>query len=46
MQKTGGTLLTIYTSYDVFLRKELRFGRRGDCTCAKIISGVNFLNGG
>jgi len=24
--KTGGPILTIYTSYDVFLRKEFPFG--------------------
>jgi len=29
--KTGGRILTIYTSYDVFLRKELSFGGRDDC---------------
>ena len=26
--KSGGPMLTIYTSYDVFLRKELPFGGR------------------
>jgi len=26
MQKTGGSILTIYTSYDVLLCKELPFG--------------------
>jgi len=25
VQKTGGPILTIYTSYDVFLRKKLPF---------------------
>jgi len=39
--KTGGPIFTIYTSYDVFLRKELPFGGRDDCTCFKIFSGVN-----
>jgi len=34
----------IYTSYDVFLSKELPFGGRIDCTCIKIFSGVNFFN--
>ena len=31
MQKTGGRILTIYRSFDVFLRKELPFGGRDDC---------------
>ena len=26
--RTGGQILTIYTSYDVFLRKEVHFGGR------------------
>ena len=41
--KTGGLILPIYTSYDVFLRKELPFGGCVDCTCVKIFSGINFL---
>ena len=42
MQKTNGPILTIYTSYDVFAQ-EVAFGGRDDCTCVKILSGVNFL---
>jgi len=37
--KTGGPILMIYTSYHVFLHKELPFGDRDDCTCVKIFSG-------
>lgn len=33
----------IYTSYDVFLGKELPFGGCDDCICVKIFSGINFL---
>jgi len=36
--KTGGPILTIYTSYDVLLP----FGGRDDCTGVKIFNGVNF----
>ena len=36
----GGPILTIYTSYDVFLRKELPYAGRNDCICVKIFSGV------
>ena len=43
-KKTDGPILMIYTSYDVFLSKELPFGGRIDCTCVKIFSGVNFFN--
>ena len=43
MQKTDELILVIYTSYDVFLRKELPFGGCDDCTCIKIFSGINFL---
>ena len=39
----GGPTLTICTSYDVFLHKELPFGGCGDCICVKIFSGINFL---
>jgi len=42
--KTGGLILTNHASYDVFLRKELAFVDRNDCTCVKIFSGVNFFN--
>jgi len=41
VQKTAGPMLTINTSYDQFLHKELRFDDRDDCTCVKIFSGVN-----
>jgi len=38
-----GPLLTIYTSYDVFLHKKLPFEGRDDCSiCVKIFSGVKF----
>ena len=43
MQKTGGLVIMICTSYDMFLCKELPFGDRSDCTCVKIFSGMNFL---
>jgi len=43
VQKMGGTIL-IYTSYAVFLCKELPFGGHDDCTCIVIFSSVNFLN--
>ena len=43
MQTTGGLDLTIYTSYDVFLRKQLPFGSRDDCTCVEIVNGVIFM---
>jgi len=44
MQKMGGAVvLMIYTSYDLFLHKELPFGDRNDCTCIKIFSGINFF---
>jgi len=39
-----GPILIIYTSYDVFFRKELHIGGRDDCSCVKIFSGINFLN--
>jgi len=35
-------ILTVCKSHDVFLRKELPFWGRSDCTCVKIFSGVNF----
>jgi len=36
--KTGGAILTIYMSYDVFLRKELiAFSGPDDCICVKIL---------
>jgi len=46
MQKPVGPILTIYSSYAIFLRKKLPFGRRDDCICdwVKIFSGVNFLS--
>jgi len=37
----AGPILTINTSYDISLHKELRFDDRNDCTCVKIFSGVN-----
>jgi len=40
----GEPILTIYTSYDVFLWKELAFGGRDDFTCIKSFSGINFVN--
>ena len=42
MQKTGGPILTICVSYDMFLCKKLPFRGRGDCTCIKIFNGINF----
>jgi len=42
--KTGGPVLTIYTSYDVFFRKELPFGDRDDSTSVKKFSGVDIFN--
>ena len=44
MQKTGGPILTICVSYDVFLRKELPFGDHNNCACVKIYGGINFFN--
>jgi len=41
--KTSGPILTIYTSYDVFLRKQSPFGGHDICTCVKVFSGVSFL---
>jgi len=38
MVACGGPILTIYTSYDVFLRKELPFRGRNDCTCVKRVN--------
>jgi len=43
VQTSGGPILTIYTSYDMFLRNEMPFEGRDNCTCIKIISGLNFL---
>jgi len=44
VRKTGWTgFLMICTSYDMFLRKDLPFGGRDDCTSIKIFSGVNFF---
>jgi len=40
----GGPILTIYTSYDVFLHKEVPFLGRDDRVCIKIFSGINFFN--
>jgi len=36
----GGPILTVYTSYDVFLHKELPFGGHDECTCREIFSGI------
>jgi len=44
VQKTGGPTLMIYTSYDVFLRKELPFWGHSDCSSVKIFTGVKFFN--
>jgi len=49
VQKKSGLIFMIYMYmlYDVFLRKQLLFfwgGGRGNCTCIKIFSGVNFFN--
>jgi len=41
--KTGGPILTIYTSYDVF-PQGVAFGGRDDCTCINIFSGINSFN--
>jgi len=35
-------MLTIYTSYEVFLLKELSFWGRDDRICVEIFSGVIF----
>jgi len=37
VQKADEPILTIYTSYDLFLCKELPFGGGDDCTCVKIL---------
>jgi len=39
-EKMGGT---IYTPYDVLLRRELPFGGHDDCICVKMFSGNHFL---
>jgi len=36
--------LTVYTSYDMFLLKELLFGSYNDYISVVIFSGTNFLN--
>jgi len=43
--KNGRTDLNDYCvrRMTCFLHKEFPFGRRDDCTCIKIFSGVNFL---
>ena len=43
MQKTSGLILTICTSYDVFLRKELPFGVTMIASALEFFSGVNFF---
>jgi len=43
VQKVGEPILTIYASYDVFLRKELPFGACINCTCIKVFTGINSL---
>jgi len=45
VQLMGGPILTIYTSFDVLLRKELPFGSRYDCSCVKMFSGLYFTRG-
>jgi len=39
-KKTGGPILTNYTSYDAILYKQLPFGDYNDCTTAR---ALNFL---
>jgi len=41
--KTDGPILTIYTSYNVFLLKKLPFGGRDNCTCIKFLVALFFL---
>jgi len=43
-KKRIGPILTMCTSYDVLLHKELPFGSRDDGTCVKIFSGDEFFN--
>jgi len=40
--KTGVPILTICTSCDLFLRKELPFEGNDNCTCIKICNGIIF----
>ena len=40
--KTGGPILKIYTSYDVFFCSRSCFWGRDGCVCVKIFSGVKF----
>jgi len=40
----GGPILTISTSCDVLLHKDLPFGGQNDCTCVKFFSGINLFN--
>jgi len=42
--KTGGLIVAIYASYDVFLCVALPFWGHDDCTCFKIFSGINVFN--
>jgi len=42
--KMAGPILTSYTSYNVFLHKELPFVAGNDSICNKIFSGVIFFN--
>ena len=43
MQKTGGLILTIYMSHDVFLHKELPFRGHDDCNCVELFRALNYL---
>jgi len=42
--KAGGPIVTIYTSYDVFLRNELPFGGLDDCNCVKFLVAFILFN--
>jgi len=47
VQEISEPILTIgprHASYDMFLRRNLPFGGRDDCTCVNIFSGVDFFN--
>jgi len=43
VEKTGETILMIYTPYDEFSCKVLPFGGCNYCTCVTLFSGINFL---
>jgi len=42
VQKTGGPILTVFTSYDVFLRKKLLFGVAMIASVLKVLVALTF----